>query len=396
MKRLIRTLLSLFLLPASLTMQAQIDFKLYFANNVDEITSLRNIKGSNSGLHWEDVGNGSVTYSNVNDVNLVKAMFSKTDEKTRADQEVFWKMRDRNLLCFRIEDGSGTHGEFKASVRSYGTSNTFVRMYGGKVVYKEMIATNYFFINTDDQSDSLIIKVNRIGCNPGDTLRIKYNVLDWDNDNLVVFKLDSRRQKTGLTYTLECEAENLSAENPTKTTTTLKLSGSHFQSYYKPQNTNVNFYLVSDGKRLKLNNDRIVAGVNLSSKLNRLYMSPNFNLDKHKNRELTIFNMLGSGLFEQYDTLALKLIGKEGVIKAATNPKTKLAQDITLNIAEVDANGEYVARGEELKMKYVKYDEKHGIHKILTYGNPCYIYEVLFLSFLYYLHPYLIFYSNIR
>ena len=368
-----RRYFSLLLLLAALVAQAQVDFKLYFANNVDEITSLRNIKEANSGLNWQDVGNGSITYSNVNDVNLVKQMFSKTDEKTRADQEVFWKMRDRNLLCFRIEDGSGRHGEVKASVRSYGTSNTFVRMYGGKMVYKEMIATNYFFINTDDQSDSLVIKVNRIGCNPGDTLRVKYKVLDWDNDDLVVFKLDSRRQKTGLTYTLECEAENLSVENPTKTTTTLKLSGSHFQSYYKPQNSNVNFYLVSNGKRLKLDNDRIVAGVNLSSKLNRLYMSPNFNLDKHKNRELTIFNMLGSGLFEQYDTLELKLIGKEGIIKAATDPKTKLAKDITLNIAEVDANGKYVSQGEELKMKYAGYDEKRGIHKILTYGNPCYI-----------------------
>ena len=37
----------LFLLLVSLTMQSQIDFKLYFANNVDEITSLRNIKGAN-------------------------------------------------------------------------------------------------------------------------------------------------------------------------------------------------------------------------------------------------------------------------------------------------------------------------------------------------------------
>ena len=191
-----RRYFSLLLLLAALVAQAQVDFKLYFANNVDEITSLRNIKEANSGLNWQDVGNGSITYSNVNDVNLVKQMFSKTDEKTRADQEVFWKMRDRNLLCFRIEDGSGRHGEFKASVRSYGTSNIFVRMYGGKMVYKEMIATNYFFINTDDQSDSLVIKVNRIGCNPGDTLRVKYKVLDWDNDDLVVFKLDSRRQKT--------------------------------------------------------------------------------------------------------------------------------------------------------------------------------------------------------
>ena len=361
------------LLLVPLAIQAQPDFKLYFANNVDEITSLQNIKGANSGLHWEEVGNGSVTYSNVNDVNLVKAMFSKTDEKTRADQELFWKMRDRNLLCFRIEDGSGRHGEFKASVRSFGTSNSFVKMYGSKVVYKEMIATNYFFINTDDQSDSLIIKVNRIGCNPGDTLRIKYKILDWDNDDLVVFKLDSRRQKTGLTYTLECEAENISAENPTKTTTTLKLSGSHFQSYYRPKNSNVNFYLVNDGKRLKLNNNRIVAGVNLSSKLNRLYMSPNFNLDKHKNRELTIFNMLGSGLFEQYDTLNLTIIGTKGVIKAKADPETKLAQGFNFNIAEVDANGDYVSRGEDMKMKYVRYDEKKGIHKILTYGNPCYI-----------------------
>ena len=72
-----RRYFSLLLLLAALVAQAQVDFKLYFANNVDEITSLRNIKEANSGLNWQDVGNGSITYSNVNDVNLVKQMFSK-------------------------------------------------------------------------------------------------------------------------------------------------------------------------------------------------------------------------------------------------------------------------------------------------------------------------------
>ena len=33
----------------------------------------------------------------------------------------------------------------------------------------------------------------------------------------------------------------------------------------------------------------------------------NFTLDKHKNRELTLFNMLGSGLFEKFDTLYLRV-----------------------------------------------------------------------------------------
>ena len=55
--------------------------------------------------------------------------------------------------------------------------------------------------------------------------------------------------------------------------------------------------------------------MNLSSKLNTLYLSPNFRLDKHKNRELTIFNMLGSGLFEQFDTLYVEVLGDDGRIR---------------------------------------------------------------------------------
>jgi len=38
----------------------------------------------------------------------------------------------------------------------------------------------------------------------------------------------------------------------------------------------------------------------------------NFTLDKHKNRELTLFNMLGSGLFEKFDTLYLRVTDNGG------------------------------------------------------------------------------------
>ena len=349
------------LLLTAMTAQAQVDFKLYVANNVGEVSQLSRLKMTDSGLNWKEVKDGDAN-TNLQDVADVKKMFSSTRQKTREDQKLFWKMRDDNLLCFRINDGSGKHGEFEARAM----------LGSGRGAVKKNVS-NYFFLNTDNHADSLFISVNRKGCSssPNDTLHFKYYIYDYGNEDLIVFKLDSRRQKTGLTYQLEYVTEDYAHLN--QQTTTLELSGSNFQSFYRPDNRKVaDVFLVSNGNRLKLDRKRLLWGANLSDKQNRLWMGTNFTLDKHENRELTIFNMLGSGLFEQYDTLFVKVMGDGVPVKAEMDPQTKLAKGFTFNVAEVDANGNYVKR-DGLPMKYAGYDPKNGIHKILTYGNPCYM-----------------------
>lgn len=118
MKRLIRTLLSLLLLPASLTMQAQIDFKLEFANNVGDVGRIRQIKTNGSRLNWAQIRDGAIL-GNSPDVDEVKNMFASKDQKTRKDQKLFWKMRDDNLLCFRINEGKGNTGQCHGCVSGH-------------------------------------------------------------------------------------------------------------------------------------------------------------------------------------------------------------------------------------------------------------------------------------
>jgi len=354
-----RTSFLLLLLWATLVAQAQLDFKLYYANNVGEVAHLSRLKATDSGLKWKEIVNGEVD-GNRTEVEEVKKMFSETRQKTRADQELFWKMRDDNLLCFRINDGKGTYGEFEARVSS-----------GSRGFALKRNVTNYFFVNTDNKNDSLFVKVNRKGCGPNDTLTFRYYIYDWNNDDLLTFKLDSRRSNSGLTYQLEYVTSDI--QGKTRETHRLNLSGKSFQSFYRPADRDVKeVWLVSNDSRLKLDDKRLMWGANLSDKLNRLWMGNNFTLDKHKDRELTIFNMLGSGLFEQYDTLHLKVMGKNGPIKAEVDPQTKLAKGFVFNVVEVDVDGKY-KKTEGIQMKYAAYDAKNGIHKILTYGNPCYM-----------------------
>jgi len=358
MERLIRTLLSLLLLPASLTMQAQPDFNLFMANNVGSVKNLRRIKDPNSGLNWSQVRNGGFT-TNGADVSEVIKMFKDKRQKTRKDQELFWKMRDDNLLCFRIEDGSGKHGVYQVKVVSPSITKT-----------KDV--TGYFFINANSRSDSLMISVNKKGCGPNDTLRYKYYINDWNDDNLMVFKLDTRRQETGLTYQLEYVFQAKDSEKKISTGYR-ELSGKYFQSLYIPNDsTLIDAYLVSNGNRLQLDVKLLQKRVNLSSSLNRLYLSTDFNLDKHQNRELTIFNMLGSGLFLQFDVLHLSVMGKDGVIEPKSyKGNTNIPEGFTFHIAEVDGDGKYVKTAKNLE--YLGYDKKEKTHLIRTYGSPCYV-----------------------
>ena len=363
MKRLIRTLLSLLLLPASLTVQAQIDFKLYMANNIGELQSVAKLKASNSGLKWTEVTDGMINVDNRSSMKEVQDMFKSKRQKTRADQELFWKMRDNNMLCFRIDDSKSSNGgQFEVRLKSSFDDDGCLKRNVSK----------YFFINTDNHDDSLFIAVNRVGSK--DTLHFRYDIFDWGNDRTLVFKLDSRRQKTGLSYNLEYVFQSHDGQKESTGIRTLK--GSTFQSIYIPEDSTLKTaYFVSNGKKIELKDRSLLHGVNLSNRLNRLYLSENFNLDKHKNRELTIFNMLGSGLFEMYDTLYVTVLGDDGEPIACTiDSKTGLADGFAFNIAQVDANGKFVSNGPELK--YVGYNTKQKKHKLLTYGNPCYI-EVL-------------------
>ena len=345
------------LLLTAMTAQAQIDFKLYFANNIGELESVAKLKGSNSGLKWKEVTDG-MTVGNRTAMVEVKTMFKSSRQKTRQDQETFWKMRDNNMLCFRINEGKN-NSQYEVRVKS---------TFDGEGCLKRNVS-NYFFINTDNHDDSLFINVVRVGTR--DTLHLRYDIFDWGNDRTLVFKLDSRRQKTGLTYQLEYVLKSLDGQK--KRIHTRSLQGNTFQSIYIPEDSTLGpVYFVSNDKKIELKERSTLRGVNLSSKLNTLYLSPNFRLDKHKNRELTIFNMLGSGLFEQFDTLYVEVLGDDGQpIECTIDENRGLAKGFAFNIAEVDQNGKYVANGPE--MKYVGYNKTMKKHKLLTYGSPCYI-----------------------
>ena len=249
------------------TVQAQIDFKVYMANNVGDVSRVSRLKEVDSELKWKEISDRGLL-SNRTDVEAVKNMFKATSQKTRTAQELFWKMRDDNLLCFRINDGKGTSGEFEARAR----------LGSGRGSIKKNVS-NYFFVNTDNHSDSLFITVNRKGCSksPADTLHFKYYVYDWGNEDLMLFKLDSRRRNSGLTYQIEYVLENSTGsivENKT-----LDLKGNSFQSFYRPEDRDVKeIFLVSNGNRLKLDQKRLMWGANLSDKLNRLWMNTNFTL----------------------------------------------------------------------------------------------------------------------
>lgn len=252
MKRLIRTLLSLLLLPASLTMQAQIDFKLEFANNVGDVGRIRQIKTNGSRLNWAQIRDGAIL-GNSPDVDEVKNMFASKDQKTRKDQKLFWKMRDDNLLCFRINEGKGNTGQYQVRVR------TSKKDQNGKHWTQMKNVSSYFFINCNAQTDTLHIAVNRLGCSasPADTLHVRYYVYDWDNSDLYLFKLDSKRRRSGLTYQLEYVLRNEKNED---TKEVLELSGSSFQSFYVPKDKVLkNVYLVSESKnRVALDIKRLV------------------------------------------------------------------------------------------------------------------------------------------
>ena len=311
MIRIISLLLSVL---AAISVQAQ-DFDLYFANNLSDVQNLRTVTRHNSALRWTKISNNTIGGNQV-DVQKVKDMFAKTAMKGREEQELFWKMRDNTTLCFRINDGREREQAYEVHV-----------------VYNEqqpmsMTVSDYFFINLPQATDSVLVKVNKKarGEASTDTLRFRYYAYDWDDRNLYTFRLDSKRQKTGLTYQIEYV---LTENGQSPVTKTLDVKGDKFQSFYVPQGKTLSeIYLVSndqnDVRKLKLDRSKLEYGAWVCQDFNHLKLESNVFMDKHAGRELTIFNMLGTGLMERYDILYLRPYaknsskGKERVVKNAT------------------------------------------------------------------------------
>lgn len=365
MKERLLILISI-LASVSLTAAAQTpSFDLYFANNVTDVENLNEetIEQSDNGLVWTKVNRETVNvYGNYVEVNQIKEMFASTQMKTLAEQQQFWRMRDHSLVCFRINDGKGTYGSFGVEVDDG---------YGTKL---NLTVSKYFYSNIPLQHKPLSFKVWKVDA-VGDTIRFKYESDDWNDENLYVFQLDSKRQVTGETYVLEYDlsyaddAGDLQEEKHY-----LDIASRNFQSFYVPEDrTLADIFLMSgnpettpqaDLKKLRINKRRLHTGVTPYNKYYNLTLTPRFELDKHENRELVNFNWIGTGLYEKFDTLYIKL-------KKANGDDVRSAQ---MNVAQVDKDGNEVVNG--ATVKYIGWDEGRKTHKVLTNGNPAYI-EIL-------------------
>lgn len=79
------------------------DFKLFYANNVTDVTDFDKITEPNSGLDWRQVTDTDMD-GNQAEVYAVHQMLASKDMKGLAQQQQFWRMRDHTLLCFHVED----------------------------------------------------------------------------------------------------------------------------------------------------------------------------------------------------------------------------------------------------------------------------------------------------
>ena len=346
MKKLLTALL---LLTATL-LPAQ-DFKLYFANNVTDVLDFNSIESTESGLQWREVKDKELA-GNIVEVDAVKQMFASADVKYRAQQRQFWRMRDHNLLCFRIDDGTAGANSYQVEVE-----DTVGRP-------KAITVNRYFFLNVMRQDAPISLKVWATG-NPENAIHFKYYVADWDDDNLYTFQLDSRRQLADEVYSLEYRYSYVDDTGTYQVESQqLALRDSAFQSFYIADNQNlIDVFLKSGDHKLRLDKTRLHTGVTLDPDFERTVLSTRFILDKHENRELVNFNWIGSGLYEQYDTLYLSLHNEQGanITKA------------TMHVDAVDMNGNSTGATD---VRYLGYNRQKKAHLILTHGNPAYI-EIL-------------------
>ena len=348
MKRTLTALVVVLL--ASLAVQAQ-DFKLFFANNVSDVVQFEDIESAASELVWREVKDKEIA-GNVVEVDQVKQMFASEDVKYKAQQRQFWRMRDHCLLCFRIDDGTNGANSYQVEVE-----DTVGRP-------KTITVSRFFFLNVMRQENPISVRVWQTG-RPDNTITFRYYVADWDDRNLYTFQLDSKRQVEKEEYGLQYRVGYVDEQGEGKVEThQLALRDSSFQSFYVADNQNLIDVMLMSGKhKLRLNKARLHTGVTLDPDFERTVLTTRFTLDKHENRELVNFNWVGSGLYEQFDTLYL------GIVNEAGDPVTKA----TLNVDAVDENG--VSTGIK-EVRYLSYDRRKKVYMILTYGNPAYI-EIL-------------------
>lgn len=134
----LRTMMVFMLLEVlALPLSAQ-SFKLYYAQNVNDVEHVTATKIINE-LDWREVKNGDIDGNQV-EVEEVKTMLASTAMKGRAQQEQFWRMRDHTLLCFRINTGRNQ--------KSYTVEVDYGKNEEGKSVVKTLTTNSYFFANT--------------------------------------------------------------------------------------------------------------------------------------------------------------------------------------------------------------------------------------------------------
>lgn len=142
MKRLTNTLLLLLL---TITIAAQ-DFKLFYAKNVTDVTQFRDISILDAELNWREVNNGDID-GNQTDAEQLKQMLAETRMKGLEDQRMFWHMRDRMLLCFRINDGKGNTGSYQAEAIFDPVEDDQPKPDEDEPLKKILATSSYFFIN---------------------------------------------------------------------------------------------------------------------------------------------------------------------------------------------------------------------------------------------------------
>ena len=143
---IVQVLLSMLLSWVGIEVQAQ-DFKLYFANNITDVTDFTKIEDESSPLLWREVKDKDIS-GNLAEVMEVRRMFASQDLKFRAQQQQFWTMRDHCLLCFRINDGQGKTGSYTVEVRDSAGKSP-----------QTLSVSRYFYVNAPRQGEDVKIKV---------------------------------------------------------------------------------------------------------------------------------------------------------------------------------------------------------------------------------------------
>ena len=325
------------------------DFKLFFANNVTDVSDFNDIERATSGLNWREVANGDIAGNQV-EVDAVKRMFASAEMKGLSQQQQYWKMRDHSLLCFRIENGEGSSGSFGVEVDD-GTGNP-----------QTITVSRFFFTNAPRRDNPLSVRVWRSGEEKSSGIHFRYYVYDWDDDRLYTFNLDAKRQITGETYKIEYVLAGRDENGEILTESRqLDIRDTRFQSFYVPEDRQLqDVFLMSGENRLRINLARLHTGTSPYTRYDITSLTPNFILDKHENRELVNFNALGTGLYEHFDTLYVTLL----------NPQGAHVSRATINVERVDEEGH---RLYDTEVKYLGYDSKKKAHAVLTQGHPVYL-----------------------